>query len=85
MKITNDKYYTPVGIANHCWNKAYEVLGPDSITEVIEPSVGGGAFLRHPDYAPSMAYDIAPECESDLTFLIAKIASSSVILHSVSV
>lgn len=65
MKITNDKYYTPVGIANHCWNKAYEVLGPDSITEVIEPSVGGGAFLCHSDYAPSMAYDIAPECEGD--------------------
>lgn len=65
MKIEFDKYYTPVAIANHCWNKAFEVLGPDSITEVIEPSVGSGAFLCHPDHAPSLAYDIAPECESD--------------------
>lgn len=72
MKIINDKYYTPAGIANNCWNKAYDVLGPDSITEVIEPSVGSGAFLCHPDHAPSMAYDIAPECESDVRTEVVK-------------
>ena len=33
MRKIYDKYYTPVGIANHCWNKAYEVLGPDSTSK----------------------------------------------------
>lgn len=63
-KIFLDKYYTPMGIANYCWDKAYEILGPDSITESIEPSVGGGAFLHHPVHTPSLAFDIAPDCQS---------------------
>ena len=65
MKIEKDKYYTPEGIANHCWDKTYEVLGSENITEVIEPSVGSGAFLKHAEHYPTLAYDIEPECESD--------------------
>lgn len=64
MKIELDKYYTPVGIANHCWDKAYEILGENNISESIEPSVGGGAFLHHPVYYPSLAFDIQPDCQS---------------------
>lgn len=25
MKINNDKYYTPVNIANYCWDKVDEI------------------------------------------------------------
>lgn len=59
-----NKFYTPVDLAIHCWDKTYEVLGADNISESIEPSVGGGAFLHHPDYAPSLAFDIQPDCQS---------------------
>ena len=38
MKIENDKYYTPIQIANKCWDKVIETIGKDNITDIIEPS-----------------------------------------------
>lgn len=61
MKIDNDKYYTPIEIANHCWEKVDEIIGLDNITEIIEPSVGGGSFY-HYHRKPDIGYDILPEC-----------------------
>ena len=26
MKIDNEKYYTPIEIANHCWEKVDEII-----------------------------------------------------------
>ena len=46
-KIVNDKYYTPILLANHCWNQTLEVVGEENISEVIEPSCGDGAFYHH--------------------------------------
>lgn len=70
MKIENDKYYTTVEAANFCIDKVYEVIGKDNISEVIEPSVGNGAFLHHKDMLVHFAYDIEPECTSDSTVII---------------
>ena len=61
-KIINDKYYTPVDLANYCWDKVYEVIGEENISEIIEPSCGNGAFYNHPKYIPHLGYDIEPEC-----------------------
>ena len=66
-KIKNDKYYTPPDLANYCWDKVLEVIGEENISEVIEPSVGNGAFLNHPTQIVHFAYDIEPECTSDIT------------------
>lgn len=67
MKIENDKYYTPIELANYCCDKVLEIIGYDNISEVIEPSVGDGAFLHHPVLTPHFAYDIEPECDSNVT------------------
>jgi hypothetical protein len=69
-KIENDKYYTPIDLANYCWDKAFEVLGEENISEIIEPSVGNGSFMNHKNYIPHFAYDIEPECDSDFTNII---------------
>lgn len=66
-KIKNDKYYTPPDLANHCWDKVLKVIGEENISEVIEPSVSNGAFLNHPTQMVHFAYDIEPECTSDIT------------------
>ena len=69
MKIENDKYYTPIELANHCWDKVFEVVGEENISEIIEPSVGNGSFLHHAEQLPHFAYDIEPECESNFTHI----------------
>lgn len=61
-KIANDKYYTPIELANHCWDKAIEIIGGDNISEIIEPSCGDGSFYHHKDFAPHFGYDIEPQC-----------------------
>ena len=43
-KIYNDRYYTPISLANYCWDKVIGVIGEENISEIIEPSVGDGAF-----------------------------------------
>lgn len=62
-KIINDKYYTPINIANHCWDIVKDKIGFDNISYVIEPSVGNGAFY-HYDIHPNIGYDIEPEINS---------------------
>lgn len=66
-KIQNDKYYTPIDTANHCWNKVLEIIGEENISEIIEPSVGNGSFLHYPLLTPHFAFDIEPECTSSIT------------------
>ena len=51
-KIENDKYYTPISLANYCWDKVLEVIGEENISEIIEPSCGDGAFYHHPERVP---------------------------------
>lgn len=65
MKIENDKYYTPIELANYCWNKVLEVIGEENISEIIEPSCGNGAFYHHRDMVPHFGYDIEPQCSFD--------------------
>lgn len=69
MKIQNDKYYTPIELANYCWDKVFEIVSEENISEIIEPSVGNGSFLHHNEQLPHFAYDIAPECESKFTHI----------------
>ena len=70
MKIENDKYYTDISLANYCIDKIYEVIGEEKISEVIEPSVGDGAFLNHERMLVHFGYDVEPECKSDITHII---------------
>ncbi len=62
IKIHNDKYYTPVDLAEYVLNKTKEIIGDDNITEYLEPSAGNGVFLNFLD-KPYIAYDIEPEDE----------------------
>lgn len=71
-KVENDKYYTPISLANYCWDKVFEVIGEQNISEIIEPSVGNGSFLHHKEQLPHFAYDIEPECESNFTQIFKK-------------
>lgn len=43
-----------------------EIIGEENISEVIEPSVGNGAFLHHPNGTVHFAYDIQPECTDEV-------------------
>ena len=63
MKINLDKYYTPVKLANYCYDKVIELIGEENISDIIEPSVGNGAFLNHPitKMKPIVGIDIEPE------------------------
>lgn len=65
-KIANDKYYTPISIANYCWEKVFEILG-DEFSEIIEPSCGDGSFY-HFHRKPDFGYDIEPEYNYDNIF-----------------
>ena len=47
MKIVNDKYYTPIHVANQCWEKVKNIIGLENISEVIEPSCGDGSFFHY--------------------------------------
>lgn len=69
-KILDDKYYTPIDLANYCMDRVCEVIGKNFISEVIEPSVGNGSFLHNKDMFVHFAYDIDPKCESNLTHII---------------
>ena len=61
MKITDDKYYTPISLANHCIDMAIETIGMENIKFVIEPSCGAGAFFHHPGLKINEGIDIKPE------------------------
>lgn len=61
MKIEDDKYYTPVRLAERLILKTKEVIGSEMITEFFEPSAGNGAFSSLiPD---CVAYDLKPEAD----------------------
>lgn len=62
MKIDLDKYYTPIEEAKRLIDKTFEVIGKENISEVIEPSAGGGAFSSQIEGC--IAYDIEPEGEN---------------------
>ena len=59
-KLKNDKYYTPIDLANHCW-ETIEIIGIENISEIIEPSCGSGAFYHHDKFVPHFGYDIEPQ------------------------
>lgn len=61
-KIENDKYYTPINLANYIWDKTYEIIGEHNISEIIEPSCGDGSFYHHKKYVPHFGFDIDPQC-----------------------
>ena len=67
MHVYLDKYYTPVEIANYCYEKVIELIGKDNITEIVEPSVGNGSFLKHPivNEKPIIGIDIEPEINDE--------------------
>lgn len=66
-KILNDKYYTPIPLANRLIDKVIEVIGKENITEVVEPSAGNGSFynILKEKFAnvKVSAFDIQPETE----------------------
>ena len=63
-KLALDKYYTPKDVAEHCFNKFMELYG-NKVTEIIEPSAGGGVFLPlfEKSGIPYKAYDLYPEAK----------------------
>lgn len=61
-KIDLDKYYTDIATAKYCISKAYDIIGKDNISEIIEPSAGNGSFSLQ--ILNCMAYDIKPEHSS---------------------
>lgn len=62
MKIDNDKYYTPIPLANHCWDIVLREVGEQNISEIIEPSCGDGSFYHHESHIPHFGFDIEPHC-----------------------
>ena len=61
-KIINDKYYTPIEIANYCWGIVDKIIGLKNVSQIIEPSCGNGAFYYYDKRQPDIGYDIEPEC-----------------------
>lgn len=57
---TLDKYYTNDDVARRCWEVFKHCIPEDAV--LVEPSAGGGAFLRAVD-REIVAFDIAPEAE----------------------
>lgn len=63
MKIDLDKYYTPKTVAEFCVEQAVTTIGRDNITEVIEPSIGNGAFVT--DILPiDLGIDLDPQLDT---------------------
>ena len=60
-KIEFDKYYTSPRTARFCIEKAYEVIGKENITEIVEPSAGCGSFSHQIENCK--AYDLYPQHE----------------------
>ena len=61
-KIEHDKYYTPSNVVEYVVKRTKGLL--PNITEVIEPSAGGGAFIKALEGSfdtPLRFYDLHPE------------------------
>ena len=63
MKIELDKYYTPIEVANHCWEVVEKYVEFSTIKRIIEPSVGSGAFCNW-KIKPNLMIDIKPQYEN---------------------
>lgn len=63
MKIELDKYYTPIEVANHCWEVVEKYVDFSTIKRIIEPSVGSGAFCNW-KIKPNLMIDIKPQYEN---------------------
>lgn len=70
--IKNDKFYTPIKVANHCWDKVDEIIGLNNIDYIIEPSVGNGSFCQYEKRKPNLCIDIEPEIESTNDYKVIK-------------
>ena len=64
-KIQYDKYYTPIDVANHCWEMVDKYIGVKNCTSIIEPSCGNGAFT-HWYIKPTLLIDIKSECKDSI-------------------
>lgn len=62
-KIELDKYYTPIEVANHCWEITEKYVDFSTINRIIEPSVGSGAFCNW-KIKPNLMIDIKPQYEN---------------------
>lgn len=60
-RIQNDKYYTPIKVAEQCIDEAYKTIGKENVNRIIEPSAGNGSFSSQIDKC--IAFDIEPEAE----------------------
>lgn len=63
-KIVNDKYYTPIDLANRLIQTTISELvksGVKDISDIIEPSAGNGSFSNQ---MKCTAYDIEPEVDN---------------------
>ena len=60
-KLHLDQYYTSDSIAQHCIDKAREILKNEKVTEVIEPSAGNGVFSKK--LRKCISYDIDPKAD----------------------
>jgi len=58
-KIKNDKYFTPLILAERLSKKALDIIGRVNVSEIIEPSAGNGSF--HNQFKVYKAYDIEPK------------------------
>ena len=61
-----DKFYTNDDIADYCFTRAVDMTGYDGSSPLVEPSAGGGAFVRafqKHGLDRFEAYDIAPESD----------------------
>ena len=70
--IENDKFYTPIEIANHCWEVIDKVIGIENIDIVIDSSCGGGAFEHYEKRKVDYCIDIEPEIEDKSQNVIKK-------------
>ncbi len=70
MKITDDKYYTSTEVATFCILELLKIIDTNTITEVIEPSIGNGAFIT-PYLKIDKGYDIDP-CVIDDSVVVKK-------------
>lgn len=62
-KIELDKYYTPIEVANHCWEVVEKYVDFSTVKRIIEPSVGSGAFCNW-KIKPNLMIDIKPQYEN---------------------
>jgi hypothetical protein len=57
-KITNDRYFTPIHVAEHCWKIVEDYIANLKDYFIIEPSCGDGAFFHNEKYCPNVGIDI---------------------------